>query len=734
MNRWVDTVIAHRKRILAAWVVLFLLGGAAAANLGGLLSNRFSVPGAESERGLQLIQKHMGDRSDGSFTLVATGVGSPAERAEVQSVAQKAAAAVPHAKAGPILVAGKDVVYVQISTPLENADASKVTPDLRNAIGHPAGIQTYVSGYPAINHDTQKIFNKDLGRGESLAIPIALLVMAFMFGTVGGIAVPVIFAAITIPTTLGFVWIFAHTMDMAIYVTNIVALIGLAIAVDYSMLVVFRFREELARTPDDVHRALQTTMATAGRATLFSGLTVAIGLALLVFMPLPFMRSMGVGGFLIPIVSIAAAATLQPALLAIYGRRGTHRLPVAAFLRDRVHLPIHAAEHPDDVEHRFWARLAVSIMRRKWRYLAVVTALLVAAAIPVGWLQLTPGATAGIPQSPQSVRGLRVLEAALGPGAIAPAEVLVDSGRPAGVRGPSIQAAIARLIGELGRDGEVSATYYLPGGRFVDPSARYAQVIVATRHEYGSEEAQSFARRLRSRLIPAAGFPLGTVVRAGGAPPQGVDFLSRAYGAFPWLVLGVLALTYLLLMRAFRSMLLPLKAVALNLLSVAASYGALVLVFRVGVGKDVLGLYQFPQIEGWIPIFLFAMLFGLSMDYEVFLVSRMREAWDETHDNTRAVAVGLERTGRIITAAAVIMVAAFSGFMAGSIVGLQEFGCGLAVAIFFDATLVRAVLVPSMMAILGRYNWWLPARVARLVRVRPSPLETAPAPAGGSPR
>ncbi len=215
-------------------------------------------------------------------------------------------------------------------------------------------------------------------------------------------------------------------------------------------------------------------------------------------------------------------------------------------------------------------------------------------------------------------------------------------------------------------------------------------------------------------------------MRAGGAPPQGVDFLDRAYGAFPWLVLGVLALTYLLLMRAFRSMVLPLKAVILNLLSVAAAYGALVLVFRFGVGKDAFGFYQFPQIEGWIPIFLFAMIFGLSMDYEVFLVSRMREAWDETHDNARAVAIGLERTGRIITAAAIVMVAAFSGFMAGSIVGLQEFGCGLAVAIFLDATLVRGILVPALMAIMGRYNWWLPAPLARLVRVPPSPLVEVP--------
>jgi putative drug exporter of the RND superfamily len=191
-------------------------------------------------------------------------------------------------------------------------------------------------------------------------------------------------------------------------------------------------------------------------------------------------------------------------------------------------------------------------------------------------------------------------------------------------------------------------------------------------------------------------------------------------------VLAVLVLTYLLLMRAFRSVILPLKAVLLNLLSVAASYGMLVVFFKWGLGRSLFGLYQFPQVEGWIPIFLFAMLFGLSMDYEVFLVSRMRETWDEEHDNVRAVSYGLERTGMIITAAAVIMVAAFSGFVAGSIVGLQQFGLGLAVAILVDATIVRALLVPSLMAWFGRWNWWLPPRLARVVRVKPSPLTETP--------
>ncbi|MES1247520.1 MAG: MMPL family transporter, partial [Actinomycetota bacterium] len=198
-----------------------------------------------------------------------------------------------------------------------------------------------------------------------------------------------------------------------------------------------------------------------------------------------------------------------------------------------------------------------------------------------------------------------------------------------------------------------------------------------------------------------------------GGPPQGVDYLDRSYAWFPWLVLGALALTYLLLLRAFRSLLLPLKAVVLNVFSVAATYGFLVVVFEWGVGHAVVGLHHVSQIEGWIPIFLFAMLFGLSMDYEVFLVTRMREGWDETGDNRAAVALGLERTGRIVTAAALIMVAAFCGFLAGRIAGLQEFGAGLAFAILVDATIVRAILVPALMAIFGRWNWYLPRRGGR---------------------
>jgi RND superfamily putative drug exporter len=725
MARWTDFVIAHRGRILAVWLVLFLLGGLAAANLGGLLSNRFSVPGSESERGLDLLKDRMGDRSDGSFTLVAADVQGAAERAAVQAAAARGAGAVKGGKAGPLLEAGHDVVYAQIATPLENQDAAKVTPDVRSAIGKVEGVRTYLSGYPAIGHDTEDIYNKDLGKGESIAVPVALIVMVFMFGTLGGIAVPIVFAAVSIPVTLGFVWIFAHVMDMALYVTNLVALIGLAIAIDYSMLVVFRFREELAHE-DDPKVALRTTMATAGRATLFSGATVAVGLALLVFMPLPFMRSMGVGGLLIPLVSIAASATLLPALLSFMGARVNKWRVIPRRVLER-----RAAK---DVTG-FWHGLATAIMKRPLLFFVCAGGLMLALALPALGLKLTGGDNRGVPLTTESTQGLHVLETTLGPGALAPHQIVVDTHRPGGAADPAVRAAEGRLVAALRSDPEViDRTVIAPAGvppaearqaNLVDSTGRVIQIRAAGHGDSGEERSMDLVHRIRDRYVPAAHFPPSADVLVSGAPAFGVDFLHRAYTAFPWLVLAVLIVSYLLLLRAFRSVVLPLKAVLMNLLSVGATYGVLVLAFQHGWGEP-LGLRQSDQIEGWIPIFLFAMLFGLSMDYEVFLLSRIREEWELRRDNEHAIAFGLEHTGRIITAAAIIMIAAFSGFIAGSFVGLQEFGLGLAVAILLDATIVRSILVPATMKLLGDWNWYLPERVRRALRLRPSTAPTAP--------
>ncbi|MEN3285107.1 MAG: putative drug exporter of the superfamily, partial [Solirubrobacteraceae bacterium] len=410
MARWTLSVIRHRRPIIAIWLVLLVVGGAAASNLGGLLTNRFSVPGSESERGLDLLKDRMNERSDGAFTLVAQGLHGPPDPAAVAAAAQRGAGAVKGGRASAVQRASGNVVYVQITTPLENQDAAKKTPDVRKAIGTLPGAKTYLTGFPAINHDTQPIYNHDLGRGELIAGPIALLVMLLMFGTLGGVVVPVVFAAVSIPTTLGLVWIFAHTMDMAIYVTNIVTLIGFAIAIDYSMLVVFRFREELA-LHDDPRDALITTMSTAGRATLFSGATVAVGLALLVFMPLPFMRSMGVGGLLVPLVSIAASATFLPAFLAVMGRK-VNRLRVIP----RRILERRAAQDVTGL----WHRLAMAIMRRPIVWGGLAAALMIALALAATGLHLTAGDNRGVPLTTEATRGLAVLERTLGPGALAP--------------------------------------------------------------------------------------------------------------------------------------------------------------------------------------------------------------------------------------------------------------------------------------------------------------------------
>jgi uncharacterized membrane protein YdfJ with MMPL/SSD domain len=719
--RWTGLVLRLRWPILGAWLVVLLVGGFATTKLTPLLSNTFTVPGTDSERARTILQDHFGDRSDGEFLIIyKIRNGTAGARLKLERSIRAGAAAVPGGKPTALRDAPGGVVYGSILSTLNIADAKGYTKDILERLDPPAGVGAYVSGQAAIQDELDPIFNEDLRKGESIAIPIALLVLLAVFGLSFAATVPFLFAAATITGTLGIVFIFAHYMTMATYVTNLVQLIGLGIAVDYSLLIVYRFREELEHggTKDD---AIVRTMQTAGRAVIFSGATVAIGLALLLFMPLPFMRSMGLGGFLIPLVSILAAATLQPALLSLYGRGGVRRVHVAEFLRRRRRRPLPPFAGPAG-EPGFWARLARAIMKRPLGFLAAGVTVLLAAAIPVFALQLTPGSAQGIPQTPQSVRGLNVLRAAVGPGALSPTTPVIDAGDGRSVREPQIQAAAQRLRTGLEADPEVAFVQNGLGRRYVDPSGRYEQLIVAGKHEYGDEPAQRFVDRLRDDIVPNARFPEGVRVLAGGGPPQGVDFLDRSYGVFPWLVLAVLVLTYIVLMRAFRSLVLPLKAVLLNLLSVGASYGMLVVFFKWGLGESLAGLYQFPQVEGWIPIFLFAMLFGLSMDYEVFLVTRMRETWDEERDNVRAVSYGLERTGVIVTAAAIVMVAAFSGFVAGSVVGLQQFGLGLAVAIFLDATIVRALLVPSLMALFGRWNWWLPESVARIVRVEPSPL------------
>ena len=559
-------------------------------------------------------------------------------------------------------------MFADVSTSLDLQHAKRYTRALRRSLaGSPRAL---VTGQPAVQADLDPIFAADLHRGEAIAVPLTLLVLIAVFGLSLAVAIPFVVAACTIAATLGLLYLVAHELSMVTYVRNLVELIGLGLAVDYSLLVVHRYREELRRGLGS-DEAVVRTVATAGRAVAFSGGAVAVGLGLLLVVPVPFIRSMGIGGLLIPVVSVVAALTLQPALLSLLGERLGGRLRGGAF----------------------WGRLARAIMRRPRAFLAAGGVVMVALALPAATLAADSRLADRDPLVGRVRAGVR--RAAKRPRRRARH---ADACRDRRRRG----AATERLVHALAHDPETLVVARGKHPPYVADGGRYRQVIVANRHEWGAAATRRYVERLRDRLIPAARFPAGVQVYAGGAPPQGVDFVSRTYGAVPWLVLCVLVFTYLVLLRAFRSAVIPLKALVLNALSVGATYGVLALVFA-------------HPIEAWIPVFLFAALFGLSMDYEVFMVSRIREAHDAGDDDIGAVAHGLEQTGGIVTAAAAIMVAAFLGFVVGRIEGLREFGVGLAVAVTLDATIVRAILVPSAMAVLGRWNWWLPSR-SNLIR------------------
>jgi RND superfamily putative drug exporter len=657
--RWTRFVLRHRVTVVGCWGAVLVLGAVASTRLAPLLSNSFDVPGSESEQARQLLATRFGERPDGTFTVVfRTSRVGQAERERLRRRVAAAATAVPRSRLGAVHTE-PGIVFLDVATPYDLQHAKGYTALLRTRLaGSP---RAYVTGQPAIQHDLDPVFAHDLHRGEAIAVPLTLLVLLFVFGPSLAVLVPFVFAACTIALGFAAVWLVARQLSMVAYVRNLVELIGLGLAVDYSLLVVHRFREELTR---EVSRdeAVERTMATAGRAVVFSGGAVAVGLGLLLLVPVPFIRSLGVGGLAVPLASVAAALTLQPALLSLLG-------PLLAGRRR---------------EGPFWGRLARLVMRRPAVYAVAGTAVLVALALPAFGLRLVPGSLTGLPSSTESMRGYGLLRDALGGGIVLPTHVVVD---------PAAPAATARLVRELARDPE---TLYVASGKHPPYAGDGAQqVVVANRHQWGDAATRAYVRHLRGDLVPAARFPPGTRVVAGGAPAQGLDFLDRAYGAFPGLVAAVLAVTFLVLAVAFRSLLVPLKAVVLNLLSVGAAYGVVAVAFS-------------GPVEAWIPILLFATLFGLSMDYEVFMVSRIREAHDRGAGDREAVAIGLERTGRIVTAAAAVMVVSFLGFAAGRIEGLRQFGVGLAVAVALDATLVRALLVPSLMALLGRWNWWLP--------------------------
>lgn len=695
---WTRIVIRGRFAVVACWVVLAVVGALSTGRLTGLLSTSLAVPGTSSQTADAILTRSFGDNIEGSFTVVLRQQKTSARRLQDLEVRFATAARSVRGSILTPLQSAVGIVYGQISTPLDLQQAASETPLVRAALVKAGLGGALVTGAPALQHDITPILRGDLHRGELIALVVALVLLTLVLGLSPALVVPLAVAACTTFTALLVVFGLAHRFLMVLYVPNVVELVGLGISVDYSLLIVHRFRHEAGATASCTENAITATMATAGRTVMLSGLAVAMGLTALFLIPVPFVRSLGFAGLVVPLVSILAALSLQPALLAILGTACTKRLR-----------PWGAPPGPE-AGPGFWTRLAGGVLRRRFACLGLAGALLAAAIVPVAWLQVTPGSLLAIPRGIQAATALSVLEGRVGQGVLTPVEIVLDTGRTGGALATPVAAATTRLARALLVDPEVFVVAIGSRPPYVDGSARYARILVVGRAGFGDEGTQQLVARIRSRYLGEARFPAYTHAYVGGAPAQGVDFLDRTYGAFPWIVLLILVLAYIVMLVAFRSLLLPLLAVILDVFSVAAAYGLLVLVFRFGVGADLLGLYRVTQIEGWVPVFLFAMLFGLSMDYEFFFVSRMRESWDRSADTACAISDGLARTGRVVSAAALIMVGALSGLVAGRVAGLQELGIGLSLGVLVDAFVVRVLLMPALMSLCGRWNWWLPLR------------------------
>jgi RND superfamily putative drug exporter len=511
-------------------------------------------------------------------------------------------------------------------------------------------------------------------------------VLAFVFRSFMAL-VPLLMALVAIPTTFLLVWPLASVTDVSVIVQFLVALIGLGIAIDYALLVVVRWREERLQPGVDNEEAVRRAMRHAGSAVVFSGTTVAISLLALLALPIPFMRSIGVAGLLIALVSVAVAVTLLPVVLATIG-------PRFDWPRNR----------RDAQASRGWSAWAGLIVRYRWAAAAASTAVLVALLVGATTITLGNPSAGSLGNDGPARAALEKLEGSgIGTGPLSPFDALVRSG-DAG----EVAEALARVEGV--RSAAAPADWR---------RGSTALVVAIPTADGNSPAGRATLERLREATPPLAG-----TVTIGGEAAQSADFIDAVYGKFPLIVGLISILTFVLLARAFRSLLLPLKAVLLNLLSVAAAWGLIVLVYQHGIGSDeVWGIQATQAINVELPMVVFAFLFGISMDYQVFIISRMREAYDRTGSTETAVVEGIGRTGRLVTSAALILGLAFVAFALQPGTEAKIFATALGGGILIDATIIRGVLAPAVVALLGRWNWWLPDAAARILRVEPSPLE-----------
>ena len=704
LARLAHVIVRRRRIVIAAWILLTLFGVFSAGQVSKRWFESFSIPGYSAYEANQRTLKTFGTgeqaplvavfRSSGDVTK-ATGIKRAIAAAAKVNRGSRVSS---YWSTGSRAYVSKDghTAFAEIYPPGTPSFSSSVHIDevrARMKAATPAGVQASLTG-------RDPIYDASSGGGEGPSVLTealigglgSLVILFFVFGTLPAVLVPIAMAVASILNTFTLVWALTYVTNVSIIVQFLIALVGLGVAIDYALLMIFRFRDEL-REGEDVETALVETMTHAGRSVIISGSTVAVGLLSMIVLPLPFIRSIGIGGMLIPAVSVLAAITLLPALLAVLGARINSVRLLPKRLVDR--------GHPED---GLWGRWANLVMRRPVP--VALAGLAIVGALVYSGLQLNPSEAEAkyFPGRGDAIAGRTALaDADISAGVMKPFVVLVENGR-------SREPIVAKLRATPGVAGAAAPADWRKGSKSI--------VEAFPASDGSSKEVRSTIKRVRAELE-------GTGGTLGGVAAEDRDFVASVYSNFPYVLGFVVLLTFVLLARAFRSLLLPLKAVILNLVSLAAAYGIIVFIFQQGHGSEsIWGVHATQAIIPWIPLMIFAFLYGLSMDYEVFMLTRMREAYDETGDTRHAVALGLARTGKLVTSAALVLMFAFFVLSSGPGPDIKQFGIGLAGGIIFDATVIRALLVPALMRLLGRWNWWLPRPAARALLVRPA--EPAP--------
>jgi putative drug exporter of the RND superfamily len=689
LARLAHVVARNRWKVIAAWIVLTLFGAFAAGQVSKRWYQSFSIPGKSAYEANQRTLKAFGTGVRPPDVVVFHTAGDATKSGAIESAMKRAAAVLPGSRTSSYF-STHNLMYVSKDrhTTFEEVypagpskfDSTSKAKEVRAAAarGLPSGIQVEVTG-----HDPLEEASTHGGGGGNVLVEAmvgglgALVILLFVFGTLPAILVPVAVAAAAILNTFTLVWALTYITNVSIIVQFLIALVGLGVAIDYALLMIFRFRDEL-REGEDVETALVETMTHAGRSVIVSGSTVAVGLLSMVILPLPFIRSIGIGGMLIPAVSVLAAITLMPAILAALGQRiNSVRLLPKRFV-DR--------GHPEDGGWGRWARF---VLRRPWP-VAVVGTTIVTVLVVLG-VQLNPNESQlkNFPGAGTAIAGRTLLaNAGISPGVMKPFVTIVEDGG----NGQQV-AANERTV-----SGIVGATVPTAPGWHQGPDT-LVEAFPAI--DGAAPGIQGVINRVNDTLP-------GTNATLGGVPAVDRDFVHAVYGNFPYVLAFVLVLTLVLLTRAFRSIVLPIKAAILNLVSLGAAFGIVVFIFQMGHGSSLWNITATQAITAWIPLMIFAFLFGLSMDYEVFMLTRMREAYDETGSTDRAIELGVARTGKLVTSAALILMFAFLVLSSSPGFEIKEFAIGLAAGIIFDATVIRALLVPALMRLLGNANWWLP--------------------------